>query len=192
MKFWGVYKVIVGVLAAAESLAGMLRSVNSPETSIWGALTLAAALLLAIEGLTDLFARVHAWIFVAVTAVVPVALSFLTGDWPPKLLIFAVALGFAEWVFLSLKRAAARANIGALACCAVLTVSLANTTVMVFRTYWDEPQFWPLGQIFKFMTPIALPWTLVLILLMHSARELRSSGSESIEAVALASESGDD
>ncbi|MBS1806218.1 MAG: hypothetical protein JST28_22990 [Acidobacteria bacterium] len=192
MNFWGVYKLTVGVLAAVESVAGMLRSINPPETSIWGALTLAAALLLAIDGLTDLLAHMHGWMFVAVTAAVPVGLSFVTDDWPPRLWMFAVVVGFAEWVFLGLKKATARADIGALACCAVLTISLANTTVMVFRTYWDEPQFWPLGQIFRFMMPIALPWTLILVLLVHSTRELKAPGSERGEEPVLASRAGDD
>ena len=43
LKFWGVYKLTVGVLAAAESLSGMLRSTDLPATSVWGAITLAAS-----------------------------------------------------------------------------------------------------------------------------------------------------
>ena len=43
---------------------------------------------------------------------------------------------------------------------------------MLFRMYWNEPQFWPLGQIFRFMSPIALPWTLVLILFVHAVCEV--------------------
>jgi hypothetical protein len=43
---------------------------------------------------------------------------------------------------------------------------------MLFRLYWDAPEFWPLGQIFRFMLPIALPWTLVLILMVHAGRDV--------------------
>jgi hypothetical protein len=188
LKFWGVYKLTVGVLAAAESLSGMLRSTDLPATSVWGAITLAAAVLLAIDGLTELFARVHGWVFVSFAAVVPIAISLSSGDWPEKLWMYAVALGFVEWVFQELKRTTARTEIGTLACCAALGISLANTTFMLFKMYWDDPQFWPLGQIFKFMTPIALPWTLVLILLAHSARDLRAKGSNRTEEGALATE----
>jgi len=38
--------------------------------------------------------------------------------------------------------------------------------------YWSAPEFWPLAQIFRFMLPIALPWTLVLILMGHLTREV--------------------
>ena len=103
----------------------------------------------------------------------------LSGEWPAKLWMFAIALGFVEWMFLELKQATGRTEIGALVCCAALTVSLGNTTFKVFQLYWNAPQFWPLEQIFRFMLPIALPWTLILILLMHSARELAAKDLKS-------------
>ena len=192
MKFWGVYKLLVGVLAAAESLLGILRRANPPDISIWGPLTIAASVLLAIDGLTDLFAHVNRWLFVALGTMIPIAISTLSDDWPARLWIFAVAVGFLEWVFVELRRTTERAEIGSLACCAALACSLANTTFMIFRQYWDAPQFWPLGQIFRFMLPIALPWTLIVILLAHSAHELIVSRSERIDDPLLASEAADE
>ena len=192
LNFWGVYKLTVGVLAAAESLLGMLRSVNPPETTIWGALTVAASVLLAIDGLTELFPKMNRWIGVALDAMVPIAISVLSGDRPARLWVFAVAVGFVEWVFLELKRVTGRREIGVLACCLVLGSSLANTTLMLFRMYWNEPEFWPLEQIFRFMLPIALPWTLILILLWHSAREVAAHFSDAPEDVPLAVKAGDD
>lgn len=192
LKFWGVYKLMVGVLAAVESLLGILRSANPPELSIWGPLTIAASVLLAIDGLADLYPRVNRWILVALGAIVPIALSALSGDFPSKLWMFSIAVGFMEWVIQELKHTTNRTEIGALACCAALACSLGNTTFMIFRTYWDAPQFWPLSQIFRFMLPIALPWTLILMLLLHSALELSGSGPERVEDALLASEAGDD
>lgn len=179
---------MVGVLATAESLLGMLRSVNAPETSIWGAVTVAAAILLAIDGLGELFEAGNRWVFVVLAAVVPIGISVFSGDWPPRLWMFAVAIGFVEWVFQELKETTGRSEIGALVCCAALAVSLGNTTFMLFRMYWNEPQFWPLGAIFRFMLPIALPWTLILILLAHSARELTAKAPERAEEGVLAAE----
>lgn len=190
MNFWGTYKLTVGALAAAESLSGMLRSVNPAEASIWGAVTLAAAVLLAVDGLSELFPQMHPWLFVGFASAIPVAISTLSGEWPPKLWMFAIAVGFAMWVFQELKETTGRTEIGALACCAALVISLANTTVMVFRTYWNEPQFWPLGQIFRFMLPIALPWSLILILLLHSARDLAARGSDAPEDAVLEAKAG--
>ena len=192
MKFWGVYKLMVGVLAAAESLLGMLHSVNAPEMSIWGALTLAAAILLAIDGVGQQFGPKHPWLLVVLAAIVPIGISAFSGEWPAKLWMFAIALGFVEWMFLELKQATGRTEIGALVCCAALTVSLGNTTFKVFQLYWNAPQFWPLEQIFRFMLPIALPWTLILILLMHSARELAAKGSESVDEPGLAAKAAED
>jgi len=188
LRFWGVYKLMVGVLATAESLTGMLRSVNAPETSMWGAVTIAAAVLLAIDGIEELLAAGNRWVFVALAAVVPIGISFVSGDWPPRLWMFAVAVGFVEWMFLELKQTTGRSEIGALACCVALAMSLGNTTVMLFRMYWNEPQFWPLGAIFRFMLPIALPWTLILILLAHSMRELTAKTPERAEGGVLAAE----
>lgn len=192
MRFWGAYKLMVGVLAAVESLLGILRSANPPELTIWGPLTIAASVVLAIDGLADLFPRVNRWVFVALAAVVPVAMSAVSGDWPSKLWMFSIAVGFVEWVIQELKRTTGRTEIGSLAYCAALACSLANTTFMIFREYWDAPQFWPLSQIFRFMLPIALPWTLVLVLLLHSARELSGSGYERSDETLLVSEAGDD
>ena len=106
--------------------------------------------------------------------------------------MFSIAVGFLEWVIQELKETTGRREIGSLACCAALACSLANTTFMIFREYWDAPQFWPLSQIFKFMLPIALPWTLILVLLTHSARELSGSGHERSDDSLLLSEAGDD
>ena len=172
MSFWGVYKLTVGVLAAAESLTSVLRSADPRETSVWGVVTIAAAVLLAVDGLAQMLARVNRWVFVALAAAVPVTISTLSGDHLARLWIFAVAVGFAEWVFQELKHTTGQNEIGALACCCALGVSLVNTTFMLFRMYWNEPQFWPLGQIFRFMSPIALPWTLVLILFVHAVCEV--------------------
>jgi len=182
---------MVGALAAAESLLGMLRSVNAPEASVWGALTVAASILLAIDGLERQFDEEHRWPFIALAGIVPICISILSGDWPSKLWMFALAMGFVEWMFQELKRTDGRTEIGTLACCAALAISLANTSIMIFRQYWDAPQFWPLGQIFRFMLPIALPWTLILILLAHSARELVARGTGN-SAVALAAKAADD
>lgn len=192
MKFWGVYKLMVGALAAAESLLGILRNVNPPEMSIWGPLTIAASILLAIDGLTDLFANVNRWYFVAFGTTIPIVISAFSDDWPARLWIFAVAVGFLEWVFFELRRTTGRAEIASLACCVALACSLANTTFMIFRQYWDAPQFWPLGQIFRFMLPVALPWTLIVILLVHSARELKVSRSDHADDSMLASEASDE
>ena len=192
LKFWGVFKLMVGLLATAESLMGMLRSVNAPETSIWGALTFAAAVLLAIDGIEELSAAGNRWVFVALASLVPIGISVFSGDWPARLWMFAIAIGFVEWVFLELKQTTARSEIGLLVCCVTLAMSLGNTTVMLFRMYWNEPQFWPLGAIFRFMLPIALPWTLILILLMHSARELTSRGSEPADEAWMATTAADD
>jgi hypothetical protein len=192
LKFWGVYKLMVGVLAAAESLLGMLHSANAPEMSIWGALTLAAAILLAIEGFGQQFGAKHRWIFVVLAAIVPIGISVFSDEWPPKLWMFAIALGFVEWMFQELKQTTGRTEIGTLVCCAALTISSGNTTLKVFQLYWDAPQFWPLQQILKFMVPIALPWTLILILLMHSVRELVARGPEPMDEPGLAAKAADD
>jgi hypothetical protein len=192
LRFWGVYKLMVGVLAGTESLLGILRSPNPPEMSIWGPFTIAGSVLLAMDGLTDLFSNVNRWLFVALGTMVPIVISALSGEWPVRLWIFVVAVGFLAWVFSELRRTTGRAEIGSLACCAALACSLANTTFMIFRQYWDAPQFWPLGQIFRFMLPIALPWTLIVILLLHSARELIGSRSERVDDALLAPEAADE
>jgi hypothetical protein len=191
LKFWGAYKLTVGVLAGAESFMGMLKSADPQETSVWGALTIAGAVLLLVDGLEELLAAANRWTTVGIAAAIPIAISILSGDRPARLWIFAVVVGFVEWVFQELKRTTGRTEIGALACCVALCTSLANTTFMLFRMYWNQPQFWPLGQIFSFMSPIALPWTLVLILLAHAVRECRSEGQPASDRVALAAEAVD-
>jgi hypothetical protein len=172
LKFWGMYKLLVGVLAASESLLGMLRSFNGVERGVWGPLTIAAAVLLAIDGLGHLFAKVNRWLLVALAAFVPLAISMMSGEWPVKVWIFAAAVAFVEWMFQELKRTVGRTEVAALLCGVVLALSLGNTTWMLFRQYWDEPQFWPLRQIFRFMFPIALPWTLIVVLVVHAVREV--------------------
>ena len=192
LRFWGVYKLLVGVLAGVESLLGILRSANPPEISVWGPLTIGASVLLAIDGLADLFPKVNRRVFVALGAIIPIAMSALSGNWPRNLWMFAVAVGFLEWVFQEMKRTTGRTEIGSLACCAALACSLGNTTFMIFRQYWDEPQFWPLSQIFRFMLPIALPWTLIAVLLLHSAREMLTGRRTRAEDALLLSEAADD
>jgi hypothetical protein len=182
LKFWGMYKLLVGVLAATESLLGMLRGFNGAGRGVWGPLTVAAAVLLAIDGLGQLFPKVNRWLLVALAAIVPLALSIMSEEWRVKVWIFAASLAFVQWMFQELKRTAGRTEIGALLCGAALAISLGNTTLMVFRVYWDEPQFWPLGQIFRFMFPIALPWTLILVIIVHAARETMAQGPIAVEA----------
>ena len=175
MKFWGVYKLLVGLLAAAESLLGMLRSFNGGGRGIWGPLTIAAAVLLAIDGLAELFSRAgrwDRWLLVALAGIVALSISIVSGEWPGKIWIFGAAVAFVQWMFQELKRTAGRQEMGALLCGVALAISLGNTTLMLFRVYWDEPQFWPLGQIFRFMFPIALPWTLIVVLVVHAGREV--------------------
>jgi hypothetical protein len=191
LRFWGVYKLLVGVLAATESLLGMLRSFNGAERGVWGPLTVAAAVLLAIDGLGQLFTIANRWLLVALAAIVPLTISIMSGEWPVKVWMFAAAVAFAEWMFQELKRAAGRTEVAALLCGVALAISLGNTTLMLFRVYWDEPQFWPLGQIFKFMFPIALPWTLILVLIVHAARETMAQGPIAVEANAAASNTSD-
>jgi hypothetical protein len=172
LRFWGVYKLLLGLLAGTESLLGMLHGVNGPVVNIWGPLTVAAAVLLAIEGVGRLFSRANRWVLVVLAALIPMCISMLSGEWPPDSWVFAVAIGFIAWVFQELEHATGRTEIGAMACSIALATSLANTTFMLFRLYWDAPQFWGLGQIFRFMLPIALPWTLVLVLLIHTTGEV--------------------
>ena len=174
LKFWGAYKLLVGMVAASESFLGMMRTINGSQESMWGPVTLAAALLLAVEGLRQLFPRIHEVATVVFAGVVPFGVASVFGEWRARLWVFAAVVAFLEWTFQRLERATGREEIGALACGVALAVSLANTTFMLFRLYWDEPQFWPLGQIFRFMLPIALPWTLILILVVHAGREVIS------------------
>lgn len=183
MKFWSVYKFLVGMLASAESLFGMIQTVNGARETLWGPAAVAASILLTIEGLGQLFPRVHRYLLIAVAAGVPVAICGVFHDWQAPVWIFAGILAFLEWMFQSIATATARQDIGALAFSVVLVAALANTTLELFRFYWDEPSFWPLGEIFKFMFPIALPWTLVVILLVHAAREVAARGpADSIAA----------
>jgi len=172
LRFWGVYKLLLGVLAGVESLLGILRSGNGPAMNPWGPVTVAAAVLLAINGLAELFPHLHRWLLVLLAAIVPLGISVSSGDWPLKAWVFAAATGFLEWMFLRLEGATGRGELGSLLCAVTLAFSLANTTVMLFRLYWNAPEFWPLDQIFRFMLPIALPWTLILILLGHAIREV--------------------
>jgi len=171
LRFWGVYKLVVGILACIESLLGILRSGTGPAMNPWGPVTVGAAVLLAIEGIAEMFPRLHRWLLVSLAVVVPLGISISSGEWPLKDWMFAAATGFVEWMFQRLKTVTGRREIGSLACVMALALSLANTTFLLFRVYWSAPEFWPLGQIFRFMLPIALPWTLILILMGHAARE---------------------
>ena len=186
MKFWGVYKFLVGTIAAADSLFGMMQSVNGSRETLWGPAALATSILLAIEGLGQLFPRLHRFVLIALAAAVPLAISSRSAEWHPRIWICAIVLAFLEWMFQSIKQGTGRPDIGALAFASVLAAALANTTFELFRFYWNEPSFWPLSQIFRFMSPIALPWTLVLVLLAHAGREvaggLRQEASAQPEA----------
>lgn len=181
LRFWGVYKLLVGILALTESLIGILRSADGPALNPWGPVTVAAAVLLAIDGLAELFPQMHGWLLVALAAILPLVISISSGEWPLKVWMFAAATAFVEWMFQQLEGATGPREIGALVCAATLALSLANTTLMLFHVYWNAPEFWPLGQIFRFMLPIALPWTLVLILLVHATRDLTMRGDADIE-----------
>jgi hypothetical protein len=171
LRFWGLYKLVVGILACIESLLGIIRSGSGPAMNPWGPVTVGAAVLLAIEGIAELFPQLHRWLLVSMAVVVPLGISISSVEWPLKAWMFAASTGFVEWMFLRLKIVTGRMETGSLACVMALALSLANTTVLLFRVYWSAPEFWPLGQIFRFMLPIALPWTLILILLGHAARE---------------------
>jgi hypothetical protein len=173
--------LLVGILALTESLLGILRTVNGPATNLWGPATVAAAALLAIDGLVQLSPRLHRWVLIALAVTISVGASISSEEWPLNLWVFAAAVGFVEWMFQQLEVATGRREIGSLACAMALALSLANTTFMLFRLYWDAPEFWPLGQIFRFMLPIALPWTLVVVLMVHAGREvLGTTRTESI------------
>lgn len=191
LTFWGVYKLMVGILAAAESVVGIARSANPPGLNGWGLLTIAASVLLAIDGLKEILPNVNRRFYLAIAAVTPMAIYNLSGTRSGRLWMFAIALGFIEWVSQKLEETSGQAEMESLACCITLACSLANTTFMIFLQYWDEPQFWPLSQIFRFMLPIALPWTLVLILLVHSARALMVSSYKREQGSRLASKAAD-
>ena len=171
MKFWGLFELVVGVLFAVESSLGMMQTINVAKEGWWGPVTLGAAVLLAIAGLAQLLPKIHPAVFVVVAAVIPIGISIPAGELSAKMGIFAVLLAFFAWTMQSLSRVPGRTDVGTLFCGLVLSIALLNTTVALFRFYWNDPSFWPLHKIFQFMSPIALPWTLVLILLIHSARE---------------------
>ncbi len=192
LKFWGVYKLMVGILAAAESLLGILRSSNPPEMTVWAPVTIAASVLLAIDGLSQILPNVNRWIYVALAGSIPVLMAAASGIWPERLWVFTVVIGFLQWAFHRLERTSNRAEIGSLACCVALICSLANTTFMMFRAYWDEPQFWPLSQIFRFMLPIALPWTLIVILLLHTLSTARAANPDRGDDTRMATQAADD
>ena len=171
LKFWGLFELVVGVLFAVESSLGMMQTINVAKEGWWGPVTLGAAVLLAIAGLAQLLPKIHPAVFVVVAAVIPIGISIPAGELSAKMGIFAVLLAFFAWTMQSLSRVPGRTDVGTLFCGLVLSIALLNTTVALFRFYWNDPSFWPLHKIFQFMSPIALPWTLVLILLIHSARE---------------------
>jgi hypothetical protein len=184
VKFWGVYKLLVGMLATGESLFGMIQTVNGGRETLWGPAALAASILLTIEGLGQLFPKLHGYLLITLAAVIPISFPGVFPGWQAPVWIFAVVLAFLEWMFQSIANATAQQDIGALAFSVVLMAALANTTFELFWFYWNEPSFWPLGQIFKFMSPIALPWTLVVILLVQAVRGVVAAGVE--ESVASA------
>lgn len=191
MKFWGVYKLMVGILAAAESTLGVLQSPNPPEMTVWGTVTIAASVLLAVDGLSQILPNVNRWIYVTLAALIPLAISVISG-WPERLWMFIVALGFSKWAFQRIEQTSSRSEIQSLVCGVALASSLANTTFRMFCAYWDEPQFWPLSQIFGFMLPIALPWTIIIILLLHSAHAMSLSSPHRADDELIATHGADD
>ena len=120
MKFWGVYKLLVGLLGTGESLFGMIQSVNGSRETLWGPAALTASILLTIEGLGQLFPGVHRYVLIGLTAIVPVAIFGVYPDWQTPVWIFAVILAFLEWMFQRIARSTARHDIGALAFSVVL------------------------------------------------------------------------
>lgn len=171
MKFWGIFEFFVGALFAVESSLGMLQIINVMKEGWWGPVTLGAAILLALGGLAQLLPRVHAMVFALIAALLPVGIALAAGELSARTAVFAVLLAFFAWTMQRLSRAPGRTEAGSLFCSLVLAIALLNTTIALFRFYWNDPSFWPLHKIFQFMSPIALPWTLVLILVIHSARE---------------------
>ncbi|HEY1579480.1 MAG TPA: hypothetical protein VGF82_20620 [Terracidiphilus sp.] len=171
MKFWGLFELVVGVFFALESTVGMMQIVNVAKEGWWGPVTLGAAILLAIGGLAQLLPKIHAAVFVALAAVVPLGISILASELSPTTAIFVVSLAFFAWTMQKQSRAAGRSEVGMLVCGIVLAIALGNTTVNLFRFYWNDPSFWPLHKILQFMCPIGLPWTLVLLQIIHSGRE---------------------
>ena len=172
VTIWGTFKVFVGVLAASSSLFGMVQSVNRSPGSWWGPITLASAVLLAIEGVFQLLTGAHSNFLIVLAAMVPIGVFSLSGDWPPRIWVLAAMMAFLEWTIRRLSHATGRSEIGTLVFSTVLGAALANTTVELFRYYWDAPSFWTLHQIFGFMFPIVLPWVLIVILIVHSGRDV--------------------
>jgi hypothetical protein len=174
-----VFELVVGVLFAVESSLGLMQIINVMKEGWWGPVTLGAAILLAIAGLAQLLPKVHSAVFVVMAALVPIGISLAASQFSMKTVVFAVLLSFFAWTMQRLSHTTGRSEVGAFLCGIVITIALLNTTVALFRFYWNDPSFWPLHKIFHFMSPIALPWTLVLILVVHSGRECMEQASTS-------------
>lgn len=171
MKFWGIFELVVGVLFAVESSLGMMKIINMAKEGWWGPVTLGAAILLAIGGLAQLLPKLRAAVFVSLAAASSFGISFLAGELSSTTVIFVVLLAFFAWTMQRMSRTGMRNEAAMLVCAIILVIALGNTTVDLFQFYWNDPSFWPLRKILQFMSPIALPWTLVLILVVHSGRE---------------------
>lgn len=172
MKIWGTFKLFVGVLAVVSSLFGMMQGANGSPGNWWGPVTLASAALLVLEGVFQLFSKAHSSLLITLAAMVPIGVSSLMREWPPRLWVFAAMLAFLEWTIRKLSSTTGRSEIGTLVFSCVLGAALGNTTVELFRYYWNAPSVWTLGQIAGFMFPIVLPWVLIVILIGHSGREV--------------------
>ena len=175
MRIWGPFKLSVGVLAMVSSLFGMLHAASGIPENWWGPVTLAFAALLALEGLHELLPGAHVYLLVALAASVPLGICVVFKEWSPMVWIFALLLAFLEWTIRRLARMTEQTEIGTLLFSTALAVSLANTTLELFRFYWNAPSVWTLTQIANFMFPIVLPWSLILILIAHSGREVLKS-----------------
>jgi len=181
LRIWGTFKLFVGMLAAVSSIFGMMQRVSASPGSWWGPVAVASAALLTLEGIFQLLPETYTNLLIALAAMIPIGISSLSGEWPARVWIFAAMVAFLEWTIRRLSSATGRSEIGTLVFSGLLGAALANTTVELFRYYWNAPSVWTLGQIMGFMFPIALPWVLVAILILHSGREVFRARGEIAE-----------
>jgi hypothetical protein len=176
LRIWGTFKLFVGVLAMVSSLLGMMQGENRIPQGWWGPVTLASAVLLGLEGISELLAGAHSNLLIVLAGVVPIGIAGLFQEWSPRVWVFASMLAFFEWTIRRLSKTTERSEVGTLLFSVVLGAALANTTGELFRFYWDAPSVWTLSQIARFMFPIMLPWILVVVLIAHSGREVLRPG----------------
>jgi len=174
MKAWGSAYVVVAALSGYESLFAMADSVNGATGRWWPPVTLAAAILLFIDGLKLLLPRLPSVWLTAFAGAVPLAICSLFGEWPIRVWVFSAALMLIEGVLLKARSTTKREGIAALAGLLVLNIALADSTLRVARYYWqgwwDATSRWTLFQIIVFVLPVLIPWSILLLLLAHSAR----------------------